>query len=285
MIRRRLLSMLGGSAVSLSVAASPRQAPAQEKRRRISIIHSGFPDRTPIHLLFEALQARGYANGASATIDLLGAEGDPERLKSLVAQLATQKPELIIALTSPAADELKRVGIATPVVFAFVPDPVAMGLVASLSHPGGNFTGITFSEAALGGKRLEILVDALPETKRVAVVWRRGLTENTAILASIGKSAKLRSIEIQVREVGGMEDLPTAFEGAGQAGAQALVFLADNLMFGHRKEIAALELAHHLPAIHSFALEVADGSLNVVRPESRGELPACGSHRRSHPAG
>ena len=72
---------------------------------------------------------------------------------------------MIIALTSPAVLALKQAGVVTPVVFAFVTDPVRQGIVASLAHPGGNFTGVTCSEATLGGKRLDLLLDALPGTR------------------------------------------------------------------------------------------------------------------------
>ena len=113
-LRRRLL---GGGAVWLGLAPLPRLVQAQE-RRRISILHSGFPNRTPIHLLFEALQARGFENGRSTTVELLAGEGDPERLKALIAQLTSQKPDVIIALTPPAAVGLKQAGTTIPVVFA-----------------------------------------------------------------------------------------------------------------------------------------------------------------------
>ena len=145
-------------------------------------MHSGFPDRTPIHVLIEALRALGYENGNTAMMELLGAEGDAKRLDTLVAGLASKKPDVIIALTSPAALALKQAAVVTPVVFAFVTDPVGLGIVASLAHPGGNFTGITYSEATLGGKRLDLLLEALPGTRRVAVIWSRSFSENAAIL-------------------------------------------------------------------------------------------------------
>src|SRR5262249_26121006 len=159
--------------------ARARVVQAQE-RRWISILHSGFPDRTPIHFLFEALRAHGFEDGRSATVELLGGEGDPERLKSLIAQLTSQKPDVIIALTPPAALGLKQAGTTIPVVFADVPDPVGLGLVNSLAHPGGNFTGITYTDPRLGGKRLEILLDAVPGVKRVAVIGGVGSTDNGA---------------------------------------------------------------------------------------------------------
>ena len=97
--------------------------------KQISILHSGFPTRTPIHLLIEALRALGYEDGNTAAIELLGGEGDPKRLDMLVAGLASKKPDVIVALTSPAVRALKQAGVVTPVVFAFVADPVRQGIV------------------------------------------------------------------------------------------------------------------------------------------------------------
>ena len=140
---------------------TPLASPASAAVKQISILHSGFPNRTPIHFLIEDLQTLGYENDRTAAIEVLGGEGDVDRLKTLVAGLAIKKPDVIIALTSPAALALKQARVATPVVFAFVTDPIRLGLVTSLARPGGNFTGLTYSEATLGGKRLELLLQAL----------------------------------------------------------------------------------------------------------------------------
>jgi putative tryptophan/tyrosine transport system substrate-binding protein len=235
--------------------------------RQISILHSGFPNRTPIHVLIEALQTLGYKDGSTARIELLGGEGDPNRLEELVVGLATKKPEVIISITSPAAIALKRAGIVTPVVFAFVTDPIRLGIVKSLAHPGGNFTGITYSEATMGGKRLELILDALPGTRRVAVIWSRAFSENTSILETIRQSARARGVEVFSRELEGVQDLAPAFDDIKKLGAQALIFITDNLMFGRRKEISALALSHHLPSIHSFPPEVQDGGLMSYGPD------------------
>jgi len=149
--RREFITLVGGAAAAWPVVARAQQP------RRISILHSGFPNRTPIHLLFAALRTLGYEDGRTAAIELLGGEGEPSRLNALVAKLAAQPPEVIIALTDPTVLALQQAGVTTPVVFAFVSDPVGLGIVQSLARPGGNFTGMTYSDAVLGGKRLELL--------------------------------------------------------------------------------------------------------------------------------
>jgi putative tryptophan/tyrosine transport system substrate-binding protein len=206
----------------------PFATPSFAATKRTSILHSGFPNRTPIQVLLEALRGLGYENGSTAVIEVLGAKGDARRLDALVADLAARKPDVIIALTSPAVLALKQAGVVTPVVFAFVTDPVGLGIVASLARPGGNFTGITYSEATLGGKRLELLLDAVPGTRRVAVIWSRSFSENAAIFNAIRQAAQARGVEVFSKEMEGAQDLAPAFEYAKGSGAQALVFITDN---------------------------------------------------------
>jgi len=257
---RRRTFIAGLLAASIPVATRAQQRP------RIAILHSGYPTRTPIHLLLEALTRLGYENGRTATIELLGGEGNADRLNALVAHLAAQKPDVIIAITSPAVLALKQAGLNVPVVFAFVGDPIGLGIIESLAHPGGTFTGVTYSEAVLGGKRLELLLDALPGTWRIAILWGRGFLENAVMLDSIRSAASLRGIDVFSRELLGVEDLAPAFSEAARAGAQAAIFTTDNLLFGYRQQIAALALAHHLPTIHSFGAEVRDGGLMSYGP-------------------
>ena len=241
-----------------------------QQRVRITILHSGFPNRTPIHQLFEALSKLGLEHGRTATIDLLGGEGDPERLSALVVQIGVQKPDVIIAITSPAVVALKEAKLTIPVVFAFVPDPVGLGIVESLARPGGNFTGVTYSESGLGGKRLELLLEAITGTTKIAVFWNPSFPGHADALENTRTSALAHGIEVFSRELKGIEDLETAFDDAIRAKAQAAVFMADNVMFGNRKRVAELALKQRLPTIHSFPSEVEDGGLMFYGP-SNGE--------------
>jgi putative ABC transport system substrate-binding protein len=249
-------------------------APAREPSK-IIILHSGFPNRTPIHLLLEALGKRGYENGRTAAIDVLGGEGDPNRLTALVTEIGAQKPDVIIAITSPAAVALKEARLTIPVVFAFVPDPIGLGIVESLARPGGNFTGVTYSEAGLGGKRFELLLDAISGTKKIAVLWNPLFPGHAAAMESIRTSASARGIDVFSREIKELEDLESAFGDAVRAKAQAAIFMADNVMFGNRKQVAELALKHRLPSIHSFPPEVRDGGLMFYGPSNEENYQRC----------
>ena len=267
-MRRRKFITLFGAAAAWLFAVLPGTPALARDPPKITILHSGFPNRTPINLLFEALSKLGYENGRTATIDLQGGEGDSNRLKVLVAQIGTQKPDVIIAITSPAVVALKEAGLTVPVVFAFVPDPIGLGVVESLAKPGGNFTGVTYSEAGLAGKRFELLLDAIAGTKTVAVLWSPSFPGHADALGSIRTSASMRGMEIFSRELKGLDDLEPAFEDSIRAKAQAAVFMADNVMFGNRKLVAETALKHRLPTIHSFPPEVRDGGLMFYGPSN-----------------
>ncbi len=265
-MRRREFIGLFGAAAAWPVAVLLGKSALARERSKITILHSGFPKRTAIHKLFEALGKLGYENDRTATIDRLGGEGDPNRLNALVAQIGAQKPDVVIAITSPAVVALQKANLTIPVVFAFVPDPVGLGVVESLAYPGGNFTGVTYSESTLGGKRLELLLEAVVGATRIAVLWNPSFPGHADALESIRTSASKRGIEIFSRELKGIKDLESAFEDAVRAKARAAVFMADNVMFGNRKLVAELALKHSLPTIHSFPPEVQDGGLMFYGP-------------------
>jgi hypothetical protein len=128
-MRRRdfIAGALAGSVSSRGIAQQPP---------RIVILHSGFPTRTPIHEFYEALRLLGYENGQTADIELLEGKGDPQRLKTLVKGLRNSSPSVIVGLTSPAVLALRDAQVSAPVVFAFVADPVGLGVVNSLARPG-----------------------------------------------------------------------------------------------------------------------------------------------------
>jgi putative ABC transport system substrate-binding protein len=108
----------------------------------------------------------------------------------------------------------------------------------------------------------------VPGCKQIAVLWSRQLPESIAIVDSIGTSAAIRGIDVYARELRGLEDLGPAFDDAVREGAQAVIFMADNVMFGHRKQTAEMALAHRLPTMHSFSAEVLDGGMMSYGPSA-----------------
>jgi putative ABC transport system substrate-binding protein len=244
-----------------ALVLAPLAAAAQERRPRIVVLHSGFANRAPLHLLVEQLRRAGYEHGRDASIRIEGAEGDPARLAALVGGIVADPPDVTVAITPPAASALKAAGLASPVVFMVVNDPVSLGLVQSLTRPGGNFTGLASPDAVVAGKRVELLIDAVPGLHRVGILWNGSFFGGTSILQAGREAAAARGLDVVVREYASVDDLPASFAAVKAAGAEAVVFQPDNATFGRRKEIAALALKHRLPSVHSFAPEVEDGAL------------------------
>src|SRR5256886_13723743 len=169
--RRKFLATLGGA------AAWPLAARAQqgERMRRIGVLMST-GERDPetqlrMGAFREGLQKLGWAEGRNLHIDYRWGEGSIERTRTYAAELVALKPDVIFAAPAAAAVALHRETRTIPVVFAQVPDPVGLGMVESLSRPGGNITGFALFEYAIGLKWLELLKAISPHVSRVAILY------------------------------------------------------------------------------------------------------------------
>jgi putative ABC transport system substrate-binding protein len=157
--------------------------------------------------------------------------------------------------------ELNRATKKLPIVFANVPDPVAVGLVASISHPGGNMTGFANFEHALAGKWLEILKEMTPSATRVGVFYSRtnpAARGRVRVIEQAAPSLGVRPMAIGVSEAA---DIEPAFNSFAQEKIDALILLPSIFLANHRAAIIALATKHRFPAIYPFRYFVADGGL------------------------
>jgi putative ABC transport system substrate-binding protein len=176
--RRAFITLLGGAAVW------PVAAPAQQaaKLPRIGLLSPGrseLPDPTfsMLNAFLQGLHELGYADGQNLVIERQFAEGSPDRLPELAAQLASRKPDIIVALSTTAARPAAQATGTIPIVAVAMADPIADGLVTSLARPGGNVTGTTFLGPELVGKRLQLLREVVPGSRG----WRpSGIPMHTA---------------------------------------------------------------------------------------------------------
>src|SRR5262249_60007073 len=136
--------------------------------------------------------------------------------------------------------------VARPVVFMVVFEPVGMGLVQSLRRPGGNFTGLASPDAVVAGKRVELLIDALPGLRRLGLLWSPSFLGAEAVLQAGRSAALARGLQVVVREYASADELPDAFAALKQEGAEAVVMQPDNTNYGSRNRLAALALQHRL---------------------------------------
>src|SRR6266478_659321 len=233
MERRAFIAVIGGGLLAAPLAAGAQQ-PTKIARIGFLSLHV-----VPNHHLLEAfrqgLRDVGYVEGRNVVIEYRDAEGKPERLQALAAELVALKVDVIVTGGgTPPALAAKQATRTLPIVFASAPDPVTDGLVTSLARPGGNVTGSSYLAPELVGKCLEQLKQAVPGVSRVAVLWQPGAAgERTEkdMLKGADVAARALGVRLQFVEAQGPADIDRAFSAMTRARADALTVLSTP-MFG-----------------------------------------------------
>jgi putative tryptophan/tyrosine transport system substrate-binding protein len=198
------------------------------------------------------LNKLGWTEGKNLTIEYRFAEQKNERLPELAADLVRLKVDLIVVSGGAPALAAKGATTIIPIVMTISPDPVGLGLVASLARPGGNVTGLTSLSPELNTKRLEVLKDVVPKLTRVGVLWWSGARIAQEIQlkelrpAAVALKLKLEEIKTQADA----EGLDGAFQTAKQKRVGAIMTTANRSFFAERKRIVELAAKHRLPAIY-----------------------------------
>jgi len=235
--RRAWLGLVAGAAGAL---AAPRLARAQARRAaQVGVLLYGTPvGDTQLAGLRHGLRELGYVEGDSLALELRSAAGRPERLRDLAADLARLRPDVIVALGSEAAPFARQASSAVPVVIVTSADPVEAGLVASLTRPGGHVTGVTFTTADIGGKRLQLLREAMPRLTRVAVLWNPDHPDGE--FRDTQTTGRALGLSVQSVEARGAEDFDGALEEAVRDKAEALIVVSSRLMTLQQERIMGL---------------------------------------------
>jgi putative ABC transport system substrate-binding protein len=192
----------------------------------------------------EGLRERGYVEGRNLRIEFRTAAGKTDRLNELAAELVRLKVDVLVAWQTPAAHALQRATRELPIAIS-AGDPVGTGLIRSLSHPGGNITGVTGTTAELGGKTLELIRELLPGAKRVAVLANALDPFTRFFVKMLDDGARALSMEIQTYTVRGADEFDAAFADAVKWRAEAVV-IQPSLP---RQAAIAQTLKHRLPAV------------------------------------
>jgi putative ABC transport system substrate-binding protein len=263
--------------LAFALLAAPLGAEAQPagKVYRIGLLYgvSGFdPTADPTErALVDGLRERGYVLGQNLVIELRSAYGKWERLPELAAELVKIPVDLILVPGPQHAQVAKQATATIPIVFgAIYGDPVQTGLVGSLARPGGNVTGTTAVSSLLGGKRLELLKETLPQLARVAVLvnsdWPTDFGQR--FRAEMQTAAARLGLQLKFVPARTPDDLPGAFTAMTRERAQALVVPGD-AMFSTAANvpvIADLALRHRLPGMYDQRQYVTAGGLMTYAP-------------------
>jgi putative ABC transport system substrate-binding protein len=248
-MRRRFLVAAGASLLARPFLT---RAAARDRPPRIGILNFGDPPASgsPPEPIVRYLAELNYVAGTSITYEYRYARGDRDRYVVLARELAAADPDVLFMPGSDIAPTLAAVTPAMPVVFAVSDDPVASGVVASLSRPGGRVTGVTHMSPELAAKRLQILKEAVPKLRRVAVLYEPGqVVQYYRQLELASRSAGIRLVPVPYRTVA---ELAPAFAAARRADAQAMFVEPNRFTLAYARQVAALAIDHRIPAISAY---------------------------------
>jgi putative ABC transport system substrate-binding protein len=265
MKRRELMLVLGGAAVGWPLAGRAQQRPIP----LVGVLspRTADPATDPtISALRRGLRELGYVEGQNISVEFRSSHGENTRLPALAAELAALKPDVIVTNGTPAIRAAKDAAGTIPIVMAVTDDPVALGFAQSLARPGGNLTGLTNLAAGLVGKRLEMLLEAVPNPGCVAVL--RDSSVDSGAWREITVAAQTLRTVLKPIAVAGANELEAGFAEIGRNGCRALLAMASPLYIGLRGQLAALAAHSRIPAIYDNRLVVDAGGLMSYGPDT-----------------
>lgn len=275
MRRRDFLGAIGGAALA------PVAAHAEAKLPLVGFLHAGSADENEKRLAAfrKGLSDGGFVEGRDIAVEYRWAAGKNERLPELAAELVTHKVALIVTPGSTAAAvAAKNATASIPIVFSSGTDPVALGLVQSLSHPGGNATGITSLNAELAAKRLGIFRELVPNLLRYYTLVKPGSELAAPFVADIERAAASLSVRLDVLKAGTAAEIDAAFEMIPKQAGCGMVFGPEGFFFVHRAHIAALALERLLPTIFDVRDYVEAGGLASYGSDYYNVMELTGSY-------
>jgi ABC-type uncharacterized transport system substrate-binding protein len=267
------IALLMTLSFGLLVAPLASEAQPPTPVHRIGLLSASTP-RPEYDALAEALRQGlrdlGYVEGQNLVLEVRYAAGSQERLRDLAAELVRLPVEVLVAPGAAAIRTAQQATRTMPIVMVGSYDPVVEGFIVRLAQPGGNITGLSFLQAELPEKRLELLQEAVPQSTRIAVLWSPrgpGYASRQPLLQNLAGAARALKLHLHVAELDRVDELDRAFAAMTAAGAEALIVIEDALLIGPlRGRIAELAVQHRLPAMCDWRHSVAAGCLMAYGP-------------------
>jgi putative ABC transport system substrate-binding protein len=257
MRRRKFLALIGGAAAGWPLAAHAQQAP---KATRLGYLApASNPDLQ--QALLGGLRDLGYVEGQNLSIEYRFMLGQAKSYDELAAELAGLAPDAIVVVGTPPALAAKRQTTTIPIIMAPAADPVRSGLVASLSRPGGNVTGVSLYGSELARKRMEVFKEAVVGIQRIAVLGNAENPLHHFLWDDLQPVGPALGLQFRLFVVSGLDKLPAVFSTMKPDGFDAMSLLSDAQFFSARRQISSLAAMHRLPAMYESRESVADGGL------------------------
>jgi putative ABC transport system substrate-binding protein len=260
-------ALIGCCSLVLSLAPAKVYAQPQGKKiARVAVLAAGplTPQRQRNYdVLRDSLRGHGWVEGRNVTVEYHHGEERPDRLAEVSAALARTPPDVIVAFGGDATIRVVQEATrSVPIVMIAAADPVQSGFVRSLARPGGNTTGTTVQHAELAAKRLELLREAVPNVKRVAVLYRIG---DARLFEPMQRAAQALGIQLQMHQVSDPGEIDGAFDNMRRDKAGALLVMTDSVVLERKlRTVASLASKYKLPAIYPWRtyLDLADGLMS-----------------------
>ena len=263
-MRLSIIGLMLILALGFFLTPDPSPAQAVAKMPRIGILTFAFQ---PLKAFRRGLRDLGYVEGQSIALEYRSVDGEEERLSALAAELVRLKVDIILAQGEQAVRAAQHASGTIPIIFPDVPDPVGLGLVASLARPGGNITGLTFQDPGLIGKRLELLKETMPGVTHVAYLWHAGFSSASARwLQETETAARALGLQLHSVEVRAPYRFDQAFATMAEAHADALITMPSAEFLRHCPQIVALAAQTRLPGLFPHRGFAEEGGLMAYGP-------------------
>jgi putative ABC transport system substrate-binding protein len=267
MRRREFITLIGGLAVALPLAARAQRSSVMRRMGVLTALAESDPEaQLRMAALRQGLQSFGWMEGSNIHIDYRWPGGSAERMRTSAADIVGMSPEVIFAGNSTAAFALKQLTSSLPIVFVQVPDPIADGFVASLGRPGGNMTGFATYEYEIAAKWVEVLRELAPRTARIGVIY--DLVNAAQGHLPYLERALSPGVQLMPYAVRNRSEIEEAIERIGSEPSGALIVLAGPLTAIHRDLIVISAVKDRLPLVYPYRYYTAAGGLFSYGPDT-----------------